>query len=136
MYTYAARNNNKIYSHDVTSGVWSQLPDCINTRCPIVVINGWLTTVGGDISNELFSLTGTGSDRRWTKKFPPMPTKRWWTTALCTETALIVAGGMGVGRVLSTVEVMNTENDQWSTCLLYTSPSPRDQRGSRMPSSA
>ena len=26
--------------------------------------------------------------------------------------------------------------DQWKTCLLYTSPSPRDQRGSRMPSSA
>ena len=24
----------------------------------------------------------------------------------------------------------------WFTCLLYTSPSPRDQRGSRMPSSA
>ena len=26
--------------------------------------------------------------------------------------------------------------DQFSICLLYTSPSPRDQRGSRMPSSA
>ena len=26
--------------------------------------------------------------------------------------------------------------DEYSTCLLYTSPSPRDQRGSRMPSSA
>ena len=28
--------------------------------------------------------------------------------------------------------------DEWArtTCLLYTSPSPRDQRGSRMPSSA
>ena len=25
---------------------------------------------------------------------------------------------------------------QYTTCLLYTSPSPRDQRGSRMPSSA
>ena len=24
----------------------------------------------------------------------------------------------------------------WKACLLYTSPSPRDQRGSRMPSSA
>ena len=24
----------------------------------------------------------------------------------------------------------------WKVCLLYTSPSPRDQRGSRMPSSA
>ena len=28
------------------------------------------------------------------------------------------------------------ELKQFSTCLLYTSPSPRDQRGSRMPSSA
>ena len=27
-------------------------------------------------------------------------------------------------------------NDWYSNCLLYTSPSPRDQRGSRMPSSA
>ena len=26
--------------------------------------------------------------------------------------------------------------DKLDTCLLYTSPSPRDQRGSRMPSSA
>ena len=26
--------------------------------------------------------------------------------------------------------------DDYYTCLLYTSPSPRDQRGSRMPSSA
>ena len=26
--------------------------------------------------------------------------------------------------------------DSWKPCLLYTSPSPRDQRGSRMPSSA
>ena len=29
-----------------------------------------------------------------------------------------------------------TELAQAQTCLLYTSPSPRDQRGSRMPSSA
>ena len=29
-----------------------------------------------------------------------------------------------------------TELDSAITCLLYTSPSPRDQRGSRMPSSA
>ena len=29
-----------------------------------------------------------------------------------------------------------TSNPRVFTCLLYTSPSPRDQRGSRMPSSA
>ena len=30
----------------------------------------------------------------------------------------------------------NPELNDIETCLLYTSPSPRDQRGSRMPSSA
>ena len=37
--------------------------------------------------------------------------------------------GIGLGDTVS-VMAMNTP------CLLYTSPSPRDQRGSRMPSSA
>ena len=31
---------------------------------------------------------------------------------------------------------MSDCNPVYTTCLLYTSPSPRDQRGSRMPSSA
>ena len=31
---------------------------------------------------------------------------------------------------------MKEANGQYPVCLLYTSPSPRDQRGSRMPSSA
>ena len=36
-------------------------------------------------------------------------------------------------------EVVRSKNDlvdHFNDCLLYTSPSPRDQRGSRMPSSA
>ena len=31
---------------------------------------------------------------------------------------------------------LDKTNNQTKICLLYTSPSPRDQRGSRMPSSA
>ena len=34
------------------------------------------------------------------------------------------------------VKIRIGQNQQYFTCLLYTSPSPRDQRGSRMPSSA
>ena len=33
-------------------------------------------------------------------------------------------------------EILNNTNGYYWSCLLYTSPSPRDQRGSRMPSSA
>ena len=110
----------EIYSYDATSDSWSQLPHCIHEGGPIAIINGLLTTIGGGsfftLSNELFSLTGEGRGRRWTKKFPPMPTWRKLMTALCTGATLIVAGGTGVGgRVLSTVEVMNTETHQWST---------------------
>ena len=38
-----------------------------------------------------------------------------------------------VGRAL---EIKVTHTPAYNPCLLYTSPSPRDQRGSRMPSSA
>ena len=34
------------------------------------------------------------------------------------------------------IDVGNVSSSRLRTCLLYTSPSPRDQRGSRMPSSA
>ena len=109
-----------VYSYYATSDSWSQLPDCVNESGSLAVINSLLTTIGGysypSYSNELFSLTGEGSGRRWTKKFPPMPTKRKRTTTVHTGTTLIVAGGRGVDdRVLLTVEVMNTENLQWST---------------------
>ena len=34
------------------------------------------------------------------------------------------------------ITVMDRRRTRYLACLLYTSPSPRDQRGSRMPSSA
>ena len=45
-----------------------------------------------------------------------MPTKRWGSTALCTGTALIVAGGTTKQDLkLGTVEIMNIATKQWST---------------------
>ena len=51
-------------------------------------------------------------------------------TSLPWLVAALFLFGAGLGTVDSTV------NLQAVICLLYTSPSPRDQRGSRMPSSA
>ena len=47
---------------------------------------------------------------------------------------------LSVANVLERLELgpgdVAFHNDPFGGCLLYTSPSPRDQRGSRMPSSA
>ena len=126
------RDVNKVYAFNTSTSSWSQLPDSPNYECPLVIVNNLLTLVGGKhdvtpttqlIINQLFSLTGEGSGRRWTKKFPPMPTKRCGSTALCTETALIVAGGVSEDHsTLQTVEVMNTETLQWSTAAHLPQP--------------
>ena len=41
-----------------------------------------------------------------------------------------------VWKIKRAVLFVRDDDDKNDTCLLYTSPSPRDQRGSRMPSSA
>jgi hypothetical protein len=54
---YVMKNTTlNIYSYDVTSDSWSQLPDCVTKDSSITIINGYLITVGGVFSNELFGL--------------------------------------------------------------------------------
>ena len=48
--------------------------------------------------------------------------------------ALMPDAHLGIGATVGSV--VATEGSIIPACLLYTSPSPRDQRGSRMPSSA
>ena len=57
-----------------------------------------------------------------------------------TGLSLSLTGTAGVGRLCQGFTPTNNTSGALTptagTCLLYTSPSPRDQRGSRMPSSA
>ena len=121
---YVRLDDKCVYAFTIHTSHWSQLPESPTTDCPSVIINDLLTLVGGDksidgITNQLFSLTG----RRWSEEFPPMSTKRWCSTALCTETALIVAGGERDGySSLKTVEVMNITTKQWSTAASLPKP--------------
>ena len=107
----------KIYcAYHIPSSSWYQLPPCPHGGFALTVIDSLLTVVGGWGSSKLLSLTGEGIGIRWTEKFPPMPTERNRASALCTGTALIVAGGEDDDhQTLKTVEVLNIETWQRHT---------------------
>ena len=103
-----------IYCFDYCSKKWSILPQfhMLASYFALVVINDLLTTVGGTNSNKLFSF----SKGKWVEKFPPMPTKRQFSAAVCTGHSLVVAGGQDEDeRALPTVEVMDIKTLQWFT---------------------
>ena len=109
--------NNEVFAYTFANNKWSELPECTNSDVSLAMVNSLLTAIGGktsnrEVTNSLLSLT----DNKWTKRFPPMPTKRWLTAVVCSGKSLIVAGGEGEGKKdLSTVEVMDTKTLQWST---------------------
>ena len=119
---YIYEKSRKIYAYHISSSNWSPVSDCpTNDGFTLTIIDSLLTAVGGfgddnKDTNKLFSLTGEGSGGKWTEKFPPMPTKRFCVSALCTRTALVVAGGsFGGNQKLNRVEVLNVETRQWHT---------------------
>ena len=114
---YFHTGEQEVFAYNSTNNKWSELPKCPNYDFSLAVVNSFLTAIGGsmsifEITNSLLSFTGT----KWIERFPPMPTKRLLTSAVCCSRSLIVTGGLGEGdERLSTVEVMDTETLQWST---------------------
>jgi tRNA G18 (ribose-2'-O)-methylase SpoU len=117
MVYFNADGDNNIQCYNRDSDLWTQLPHCPNTYSSFVIVNHTLTAIGGlnarrsSYSNDVYSLEEKGA---WVAIFPPMPTKRSSTTAICTESSLIVVGGSGRGLSQCPVEVMSIEGHQWS----------------------
>ena len=118
----------KIHSYDMDTRDWRPLPATPHTDFTLVVVYHILTLVGGQISdkatNSLLSLGPTLEkwDRKWLPNLPAMPTKRYNTAVVCSGHSLIVAGGKNESNVLSTVEVMDTDTQQWSIASSLTHP--------------
>ena len=121
--------SNDVYSYEPEKQRWSSLHQSPYRHSSLVVVRGLLTVIGGQVgifkdllltaigykstaTNQLFILNGKG---KWVEHFPPMPTKRYDTAAVCRGKFLVVAGGDGEDTLLHTVEVMESETRQWST---------------------
>ena len=121
--TYFAQGS-FIYAYRSDKDEWSELPQCTKEDFSLAVIDTDLTAIGGyhrhyNATDSLLSISlqaaGDKLKRKWEEFYPPMPTKRAFTTTVSTSTCLVVAGGqtqMSHG-VVQTVEIMNTETRQW-----------------------
>ena len=109
------RRDCQLWTYNICNKEWLQLVDCDYTSSSLIILNGLLTTIGGD-TDKLMSLT---TEQKWKEIYPRMPTKRKFVAAVCTATALIVAGGRATenSEVLKRVEVLHTDNHQWSTAV-------------------
>jgi hypothetical protein len=112
---YIIDNNSRLWMYDINGKCWLLLSNTPYRLSGFVIFDGLPTTIGGDLTNKLMSLTAEG---KWTEKFPPMPTERCFVSAVYTGTDLIATGGEGRGaKSLTTIEVLNIENRQWSTAV-------------------
>ena len=115
-----------VYSYDSNTREWRRLPATPHKYSTLVVVHHVLTMVGGQISrratDSLLSLMGEGRDIKWLPNLPAMPTKRYKTAAICSGRSLIVAGGYDGRNKLATVEVLDTDTQQWSIASSLTRP--------------
>ena len=109
----------RVHSYDSDTRKWRRLPDAPHARFTLVVVHHMPTMVGGELSpcnatDSLLSLMGEGRNKKWLPNLPAMPTKRYNTAAACSGHSLIVVGGSNGHNRLTTVEVLDTDAQQWS----------------------
>ena len=123
---FNGRGLTTVHSYDSDAREWHRLPDAPHTQSTLVVVHHILTMVGGKISDRatdsLLSLMGEGRGKKWLPHLPAMPTKRYFTAAVCSGRSLIVAGGSDGSNTLATVEVLDTDARQWSIASSLTRP--------------
>ena len=123
---FSGYGSTRIHSYYSDTREWHRLPGTPHTHFTLVVVHHILTMVGGLTSDgatdSLLSLMGEERDKKWLPNLPAMPTKRYYTAAVCSDHSLIVAGGKDDCNKLAIVEVLDTDTRQWSIVCSLTHP--------------
>ena len=105
-----------VMAYDMQSCKWHTLPPYSARYFAMTTINNKLILVGGYRGSAVDQLGVWKTDsNQWTHPFPAMPTPRIFPSATSYKHGLVVAGGYSRGVSLSTVEVLDIDNKQWST---------------------
>ena len=105
-----------VYSYQLSTEKWKELPPSPYRNSGLVIIDGELTTVGGEsgsrYTNKLFTLR----QGQWVEHYPPMNTERSSPAVVSTSDGnyIVVIGGYGVGDCwTATVELFHVRSRRW-----------------------
>ena len=92
------------------------------------------------LESDAFEVVDGNGPKHWSsyckwQKRPGQKSLRKFVQSFCDLSGDVIRSGLE-NTIESTFDFSELKTGQSFDCLLYTSPSPRDQRGSRMPSSA
>ena len=110
-------NSYIVMAYSMQSCKWHTLPPYSARAFAMTTINNKLILVGGHHDVSVVDQLGVWKtdSNQWTCPFPAMPTPRFSPSATSYKHWLVVAGGIRGGDSLSTVEVLDIDNKQWST---------------------
>ena len=117
---FSSDGSHEVFAYNSENNDWSKLPECPQCHFGLAVVKNLITAVGG-LSCWQYSYSGG----KWVTVFPPMLTERRRPTVISAQNYLIAAGGLGVGGVLSTVEVMDMNTLEWYTAASLPEPVQR-----------
>ena len=109
-----------VYKYDSTVNSWSSLPITPYYTFALALVKEYVTVIGGMnvisslASNAVYSFDEEET-KKWCQKFPAMPTKRCASSAISTESYLIVVGGIAENdrQYLNIIEVLDLSTLTW-----------------------
>ena len=117
-WAHGGKDRSTVMEYNTHSGKWDKLPPYRACFFAMTAINNQLVLVGGKERDTRTRALGVwrADSKEWTHPYPDMPTARRSCSAVGYNEWLIVTGGStsdGIGHVISSVDVMNTDSKQW-----------------------
>ena len=115
--------NLNIHVYDSVNDDWFAARQSLYTNASLAVIDGMITTVGGDFAyNKYSNALHTLSNRRWVEKYPPMivdtalgiDNSKSGMSVVQSGNLVIVIGGTGDSGSQKRVDILNTETSVWT----------------------
>ena len=141
-YKVVVRNNSSMKAERILVGI--NMPTWVDIENLSLTSGGKEITDGQDQARLVWSVDQVPGNSSQTMTISAIPRKaeifdvgvEWTLVPLVGKTSIRVTEPKLEMAISGPSEVQYGETALYHVCLLYTSPSPRDQRGSRMPSSA